>query len=83
MTREVAAISRRAIAAGQLRADFTLDDFMLVLLAGRGLTALPAADRPGAARRFAALTIEGLRAADANHALPSSPRLASAIIGRG
>jgi AcrR family transcriptional regulator len=81
MTREVAAISRRAIAAGKLRADFTLDDFLLVLLAGRGLTALPAADRAGAARRFAALAIEGLRATDANHPLPSSsPRLASAVI---
>ena len=46
LTREIAAISRRAIAAGELRADFVLDDFMLVLLAGRGLTTIPC-PRPG------------------------------------
>jgi AcrR family transcriptional regulator len=80
MVREIDAISRRAIAVGKLRADFTLDDLMLVLLAGRGLTTLPAAVRAGAARRFAALTIEGLRAADGNRPLPSAPRLASTII---
>jgi AcrR family transcriptional regulator len=83
LTREIAAISRRAIAAGELRADFVLDDFMLVLLAGRGLTTVPARDRAAAARRFAALAIEGLRAGDANYSLPKSPRLASRIIGAG
>jgi AcrR family transcriptional regulator len=83
MTRELAAISRRAKAAGDLRADFTLDDFMLVLLAGRGLTALPAPDRAGAARRFAAVTLEGLRATDANRPLPPPARLASKIIQAG
>ena len=83
MTRELAAISRRAKAAGDLRADFTLDDFMLVLLAGRGLTALPAPDRGGAARRFAAVALQGLRAAEENRPLPPSPRLASRIIQAG
>jgi AcrR family transcriptional regulator len=83
LTREIAAISRRAIAAGELRADFTVDDFMLVLLAGRGLTAVPARDRVAAARRFAALAIEGLRAGDANCPLPKPPRLASRIISVG
>lgn len=78
LTREIAAISRRAIAAGDLRADFVLDDFMLVLLlAGRGLTTIPARDRVAAAHRFSALTIEGLRAGDANYPLPKSPRIAS------
>jgi AcrR family transcriptional regulator len=80
LTREIAAISRRAIAAGDLRADFVLDDFMLVLLAGRGLTTIPARDRVAAARRFAALTIEGLRAGAGNHPLPKPPRIASRII---
>jgi AcrR family transcriptional regulator len=80
LTREIAAISRRAIAAGELRADFVLDDFMLVLLAGRGLATIPARDRVAAARRLAALAIEGLRARDANYPLPKSPRLASRII---
>lgn len=83
LTREIAAISRRAIAAGELRADFVLDDFMLVLLAGRGLTTIPARDRFAAARRFAALTIEGLRAGDANYPLPKSPRIASRITSAG
>jgi AcrR family transcriptional regulator len=80
LTREIAAISRRAIAAGDLRGDFVLDDFMLVLLAGRGLTAIPARDRVAAARRFSALTIEGLRAGAGNHPLPKSPRITSRII---
>ena len=83
LTREIAAISRRAIAAGELRADFVLDDFMLVLLAGRGLAAVPARERVAAARRLAALTIEGLRAEDANYPLPKPPRLASRIISAG
>ncbi|HVT66858.1 MAG TPA: helix-turn-helix domain-containing protein [Trebonia sp.] len=64
LTREVAAISRKAIAAGKLRADFVPGDFVLVLLAARGLATLPARDRVAAARRFAALTIEGLRAGE-------------------
>jgi AcrR family transcriptional regulator len=80
LTRQIAAIGRRAIAAGELRGDFVLDDFMLVLLAGRGLTTIPARDRVAAARRFAALTIEGLRAGDANCPLPKPPRIASRII---
>jgi AcrR family transcriptional regulator len=83
LTREIAAISRRAIAAGKLRADFRLDDLMLMLLAGRGLTAVPARDRPAAARRFAALAIEALRAGDANYPLPKPPRLAPRIISAG
>jgi AcrR family transcriptional regulator len=83
LTREIAAISRRAIAAGELRADFVLDDFMLVLLAGRGLATIPSRDRAAAARRFAALAIEGLRAGDANYPLPKPPRLASMIISAG
>jgi AcrR family transcriptional regulator len=41
LTREIAAISRRAIAAGELRAEFVLDDFMLVLVAGRGWRPCP------------------------------------------
>lgn len=83
LTREIAAISRRAIAAGQLRADFVLDDFILVLLAGQGLAAVPSRDRAVAVRRFAALAIEGLRAGDANYPLPEPPRVASRIISAG
>ena len=62
MTRVIAAICRRAKVAGKLRADFTLNDITLVLMAGRGLATLPAADRVRAARRLAAVTLAGLAA---------------------
>lgn len=55
-------LSRRAKAAGGLRRDFTIDDLVLVILAGRGVAALPAAQREGAARRFAALAVDAFRA---------------------
>ncbi|GAA1609322.1 TetR/AcrR family transcriptional regulator [Actinoplanes couchii] len=51
----VADLAARAKAAGKLRADFTVDDFILVLRANGGL-------RPADSRRFAALTIQGFRA---------------------
>lgn len=62
LAREVDAIARRARAAGELRADFVLDDFILLLQAGRGLTRATGRQRIAAARRFAALAIDGLRA---------------------
>src|SRR5882757_9779705 len=80
MMRELSVLTRRAQAAGGLRADFVLDDFVLVLLAARGLTAAPAAIRPRAARRYAALAIESFRATDTNTALPQPARLGSAVI---
>jgi len=52
----------RAAAAGTLRHDFAFDDFVLVLLAGRGLSTLPARQREAAARRFAVLALDALRA---------------------
>jgi hypothetical protein len=76
MLAEVGRIARRAVEAGALRADFVVDDFVLVLQAGRGLTALPRASRPAAAKRYAALAIEGFRAAPGNGALPPRARLA-------
>lgn len=79
MLGELSTITRRAKAAGALREDFTIDDFVLILLAGRGLTRAPIATRTDAARRFAALTIEGLRAAPTNAQLPAPARLVSAI----
>ncbi|ROQ40703.1 TetR family transcriptional regulator [Frondihabitans sp. PhB188] len=53
---------RRAQESGELRADFVMNDLMLVLLAGRGLAALPPSRRDAAARRFADLAIDALRA---------------------
>lgn len=83
MAREITAISRRAIAAGDLRADFTFDDFVLVLLAGRGLSRLPAAGRARAARRFAAIVLEGLRASGTSRRLPPPVHIAASIIEPG
>ncbi|GLY16831.1 TetR/AcrR family transcriptional regulator [Kineosporia rhizophila] len=62
LLRMVTRLAERAKLAGALRQDFTADDFVLVLLAGRGLTTLPPPQREAAARRFAALSIDGLRA---------------------
>ncbi|MCV7420489.1 helix-turn-helix transcriptional regulator [Mycobacterium yunnanensis] len=60
--RALAALGRRAQAAGALRRDFTIDDLVLVLLAGRALGSLPQAKREAATRRFAALAIDAFRA---------------------
>lgn len=58
----VGSLARRAQAAGALRRDVTVDDLVLVLLAGRGLGSLPRSRRKAAARRFAALAIDAFRA---------------------
>lgn len=71
----LATLAKRAQAAGKLRSDFVIDDIVLVLLAGRGLSSTPPSSRPAAARRFAALAIEAFRASDANVALPRPARL--------
>jgi AcrR family transcriptional regulator len=55
-------LSRRAKTAGGLRRDFAIDDLVLVLLAGRGVAALPPAQRERAAGRFAELAIDAFRA---------------------
>lgn len=56
----LADLVRRAQRAGALRPDFTMDDLLLVLQAGRGLFSV----RPtkAAARRFAEIVLDGLRA---------------------
>ncbi|MFJ4185456.1 TetR/AcrR family transcriptional regulator [Kitasatospora sp. NPDC089509] len=61
--RVVSTVIDRAQAAGRLRPDFGFDDFAVLLLAGRGLTAAPAATRDAAVRRFTAFMIDGLRVA--------------------
>jgi AcrR family transcriptional regulator len=73
-------LARRAQAANRLRRDFVIDDLLLVLLAGRGLASTPPAGRDKAARRFAALVIEGFRASEANQALPSAARLTGRVV---
>ncbi|WP_018332586.1 TetR/AcrR family transcriptional regulator [Actinomycetospora chiangmaiensis] len=56
----VARLAARAHAEGRLRRDFAPEDLVLTLMATRGLDALPEPARPAAARRLAALIIEGL-----------------------
>jgi hypothetical protein len=53
----VAELMRQARRAGRLRADFTVEDLVLVIMAGQGIrTASPAA-AVAASRRFAALAV--------------------------
>jgi AcrR family transcriptional regulator len=76
----IADVATRAIAAGRLRPDFAVADFVLVVLAGRGLTAAPVEDPVAASRRFAALAIDGLRRAEGDGALPARPRLVPPVV---
>jgi AcrR family transcriptional regulator len=62
MLRELAALCGRAQRAGSLRAGVGIDDLVLVLMAGRGLSGATADIRVARARRFAALAIEAFRA---------------------
>ncbi|MGP3533825.1 TetR/AcrR family transcriptional regulator [Microbacterium sp. RD1] len=80
LLRRVSALARRARAQGAMRADFVLDDLLLVLLAGRALSTTPADRREAAARRLAALALEAFRASDDNGTLPPRPRLAAALL---
>lgn len=58
----VAELARRARDTGHLRADFVLDDLILMLLAHRGVHATSAAARVAASRRFARLVIQAFQA---------------------
>ncbi|PRY13549.1 TetR/AcrR family transcriptional regulator [Kineococcus rhizosphaerae] len=60
--RRLRRLMARAREAGDLRADATVDDFVLVLQAGRALSAVPARRRTAAARRLARIALDGLRA---------------------
>lgn len=55
-------LARRAQRGADLRSDFVIDDLVLVLIAGRGLTALAAGRREPAAQRLAALMLDAFRA---------------------
>ncbi|MET0450693.1 MAG: helix-turn-helix domain-containing protein [Mycobacterium sp.] len=63
---KIAELSKRAKARGGLRPDFAINDLKFVMLAARGLAALPPLEREAAARRFAALAIDAFRASDRN-----------------
>ncbi|MEY9908190.1 AcrR family transcriptional regulator [Catenulispora sp. MAP12-49] len=73
-------LATRAKRTGHLRPDFVLDDLGLFLLACRGLSATAPANRPLAARRFAALALDGFRASEANGVLPRRPPLVAEVL---
>ena len=65
---------RRARASGGLRADADIDDVVLVLNAGRALASGAPPARARAARRFAVLAVDALRARADQAALTEAPR---------
>ncbi|MFD5919623.1 TetR/AcrR family transcriptional regulator [Kitasatospora sp. NPDC058201] len=76
--RAIAELARRAQQTGRLRADFVVDDLILMLMAHRGLHDAPGPARLTASRRFAAYVIEAFRAAPETEApvpLPPAPHL--------
>ncbi|GAA2678473.1 MULTISPECIES: TetR/AcrR family transcriptional regulator [Actinosynnema] len=60
--RMLADLTRRAQAAGRVRADFGVADLVLLLRAGRGLSASTPQARDADARRFADLALDAIRA---------------------
>jgi AcrR family transcriptional regulator len=60
--RSVAALADRAKAAGRLRADFVMDDLILVFMANSGIHAPSPDAQVAASRRFATLMIQALQA---------------------
>ncbi|ASY34428.1 MULTISPECIES: TetR/AcrR family transcriptional regulator [Streptomyces] len=60
--RAMAGLARRAQAAGRLRADFVLDDLLLMLLANKGIHGGPAPVPPAASARFAAYVVRAFAA---------------------
>ncbi|MEU4202207.1 helix-turn-helix domain-containing protein [Streptomyces sp. NPDC045470] len=77
---KVAELARRAKAGGKLRPDFVLDDLIMVLMANGGIRTTSPATAVAAARRFAALLIQGLRAEPAIPPLPPPVRLPLAVV---
>jgi AcrR family transcriptional regulator len=65
------ALLERARAAGQLRADFSVEDVALVLLANAGVVRRTAERAPAASPRLVALLLDGLHAAAATPGPPS------------
>lgn len=62
----------RAKAAGDLRADFTVEDLLLLLIASAAVGQVTDADAPGAWRRFVALALDAFRCQD-SPGLPPAP----------
>lgn len=77
LLRMLADLAARAQAAGGLRRDFVIDDLVIVLLAGRGLSSTQPSSREAAAQRFATLAIDAFRQSPTNGNLTPAPRLVS------
>ncbi|HEX6452023.1 MAG TPA: helix-turn-helix domain-containing protein [Trebonia sp.] len=82
LLRQLQALASRAKRSGQLRHDFAIDDLVLVLLAGRGLSSTRPATRTVAARRFAALALDAFRENATNGTLPRRPPLVDEAVAR-
>lgn len=80
LLRRLGGLTEGAKEAGGLRADFAIEDLVLVLQAGRGLASVPKVAREAAARRFAALATDAFRASAAHGELPAAPRLVPAVL---
>jgi AcrR family transcriptional regulator len=78
--RSLAGLILRAQETGALRADAVLDDVVLVLMAGRGLSGADAGQRLAAARRFSALAVEAFRSSPTEGQLPPPARVAASIL---
>ena len=63
----------RAQVAGALRADFTVEDLLLLLIASAAVARVTAEDAPRAWRRFVALALDGCRRRDGLTRLPPAP----------
>ncbi|MEW2167188.1 TetR family transcriptional regulator [Streptomyces sp. NPDC007084] len=68
--RAVAGLARRAKETGRLRADFVLDDLILVLMANKGIHGASPATQVKASRRFAGLVIQAFEACPHHTPLP-------------
>lgn len=70
LLRLLAELAERAKRSGTLRHDFVIDDLVLILLAGRGLSSTLPVTREAAAHRFAALAIDAFRERDIDTSRP-------------
>jgi AcrR family transcriptional regulator len=76
----IAGLARRAKEAGRLRADFVLDDLILMLMANGGIRASSPAASVAASRRFAALAVQAFRASPQARPLPPAAQLVPVVL---
>lgn len=79
----LAELVRRARASGDLRADVTVDDLVLLLMANRGLVADTADTARAASRRLVGLVLDAMRAARTGPADPLPPPVTLDLLSAG